>query len=213
VDETQGQPVARRRRFPLLAVLAVALTAVAFGHASVRGAFVRKDRPQSGFDMCQVTSEYFAIGWPVPFGEYMLPGGKYQFPRDAWNSFHLMSATAAVCDVLLAVALVAATGVCVFRLVHGIRVRLQFTLGNMFALTTAVAMVLGLLRLDGMVEYEDGLTPLHQCGQFDRAMVLFAVGCAVALIVSTVTGRLGSAKSDRSLDAGETDAPPERTQL
>ena len=128
---------------------------------------------------------HFSYGWPAPFGEYGLSLRKSQFFQATEMSFRFTSAAAAIGDVFLAVALVAATGMAVSRFVRRLYGRPQFTVADMLAVTTAVAMVLGLLRLDGMVEVQDGYMPLRRCTQFDRAMVLLAVGCFTALTVST----------------------------
>ena len=128
------------------------------------------------------------------------------------GDFRLRSVKAAICDLFLAVVLVSATGIAVSRFERRIRTRFQFTIGDMLSLTAAVAMVLGFIKIDQLQSVEDIYTPLHRCTPFDLTMVLFAVGFAVALIVSTVFGRLGSAKSNGTQDVAETDAPPERTQ-
>ncbi len=156
-----------------------------------------------------LVAQYFENGWPVPFGEYSLHYRKHNYLQD---SFHLTSVKAAVCDVLLAAVLVAATGVAVFRLARRVRTSLQYTVADMLALTASVAMVLGLLCLDRLPKMAivwNIYTPLHNLTQFDRAMVLFSVGCAVALTVSTACARLGSAASGRASAAADSDPPAE----
>jgi hypothetical protein len=183
MEAEQPQSVVVRRAPAVLAVLAAAATALAFLHISVWGAALPPE------------SERYFNGWPVPFGAYSPPLQDQEAP-EIWRRepFRLTSARAAVSDLFLAVALIAATAVTIYRLVRRVLASLQFTIAEMLALTTAVAMVLGIARLDDRVqEVPDLYTPVCALHPFDQVTVLFAIGCAVAFVFSSVIARLGTA--------------------
>jgi hypothetical protein len=142
-------------------------------------------------------------GWPAPFAEHKgegpcADGARAPLPlSDKLSSFHISSVTSFVCDALLYLLLIAATGTVALRLwKRGVR-RWQFSIGDMFSLIATTSMVLGLVCLDDRLslgEYpvvEDMYLRLRDLPLFDRVMTLFAIACAVWLIVSTVIARLG----------------------
>jgi hypothetical protein len=102
-----------------------------------------------------------------------------------------------ICDGLLSLLLTTATGVVILRLQKRSWTRWQFSIADMFSLITTTSMVLGLIFLDSRLSIggdpaaEDIYLRLRDLPLFDRVMVLFAIACAVWLIVSTVSARLG----------------------
>ena len=121
-----------------------------------------------------------------------------------WTSFRTSSITSLICDVLLSLLLIVATGVVVLRLERKSWTRWQFAIADMFSLITTVSMVLGLIYFDDRLSIgEDNAVAemyvrLRDLPIFDRVMVLFAIACAVWLIVSTAMERLGG-KSRRDM--------------
>jgi hypothetical protein len=206
--ESDQQEVFWVQRAPaVLALLAAAATAFAFLHLS----FWWTPSP----DFFRL-GRYFT-GWPLPFSRYSLSlietGGGYW--SDAPGSFQLTSTWAAVCDLFLAIALVDAVAVTVYRLVRRVLASLQFSIADMLALTTAVAMVLGVAHFDDRVRsVPDLYTPICALHPFDRVMVLSAIGCAVAFVFSSLIARLGSASGGETsktlATATREDNKPER---
>jgi hypothetical protein len=102
------------------------------------------------------------------------------------------------CDVLLFSTLTAATTIVASRFERGNWVRLQFSIGDLLSLITTTSMVLGIVFLDDRLSIGNQSTVegtymrLCDLPLFDRVMVVFAIACAVWLIVSTVICRLGS---------------------
>jgi hypothetical protein len=177
----------RRLRVPVLTVLVCALVVMAFAHINVVGFCYEVDvRDQwgeghgYGYRVCR--------GWPVPFAAP---------PRT-----NILQG--AVCDVFLATILLAATAVVVLRLERRGWARWQFSIADMFSLIATTSMVLGLICLDGRLSLgEDNVVEelyvrLRDLPLFDRVMVLFAIACAVWLIVSTAANRLGDKCAGRS---------------
>jgi hypothetical protein len=175
----------RRLRVPVLTVLVCALVAIAFLHIDVVGFRYRivEDDTENDTD----TSRPFDYpcpdcrGWPVPFATPVRP--------DILQG--------AICDLPLATILIAATAVVVLRLERRDWTRWQFSIADMFSLIATTSMVLGLTCLDGNLcdgnisVVKELYTRLCDLPLFDRAMVLFAIACAVWLIVSTAANRLG----------------------
>jgi hypothetical protein len=196
-----------------IAILAMVLSGIAFAHISVRGAILVEGKRYEDGELPGFYDESpykLRNGWPVPFGEHTVSYASYRF----WHSwpvgdFRLRSVTAAICDLFLAVVLITATGIAASRFARRLSGRFQFTIADMLALTAAVGMVLGFIGIDQLRYVEDIYTPLHRCTPFDLTMVLLGVGCAVALIVSTVCARLGSAPSGRASAAADSDPPSE----
>jgi hypothetical protein len=207
MEENHETLTQRLLRVPLLTILACTLAAIAFAH--VDGMGTRNRSLYDGeFDryICQIRR-----GWPVPFAGHVeycprdpksLPNMKETltfFDRidlSKETSFRKTSLTAAVCDVLLALILMAATGTAVWQLEKRRWNRLQFSIADMLSLGAAVSMALGLwcldrrLSLNGNSAVEDMYVRLRDIPLFDEVMVLFAVACAVWLIVSTAAARL-----------------------
>jgi hypothetical protein len=164
----------------------------------------RADDWSWGYRYCQ--------GWPVPFAEHEL-SRKYDDSNFddtgknvplvcrvipfMWTSLHISSITGLICDVLLSLLLVVATDVVVLRLERRTWKRLQFSIADMFSLIATVSMVLGLIYFDDRLSIgkdstvADMYVRLCDLPLFDRVMVLFAIACAVWLIVSTAMERLG----------------------
>ncbi len=162
----------------------------------------------------------FHHGWPVPFAKHELSRkyddsnmtfeGRKDVPLAGraipftWTSFRTSSITSLICDVLLSLLLIVATGVVVLRLERKSWTRWQFAIADMFSLITTVSMVLGLIYFDDRLSIgEDNAVAemyvrLRDLPIFDRVMVLFAIACAVWLIVSTAMERLGG-KSRRDM--------------
>jgi hypothetical protein len=161
---------------------------------------------------------YFRHGWPTPFGEHeerwtydanppskVVEAGPPLLRRiipSKWTSFRTDSVKAAVCDVFLSLILITATGVAVLRLEKGrCWKNPQFSIADLFCLIATTSMVLGLICLDARLSVgEDSAAEtiyvrLRDLPAFDRAMVLFAIACAVWLIVSTAANCLGDKRA------------------
>jgi hypothetical protein len=165
----------------------------------------------------------FLHGWPTPFAEHAIGGDYYDGDKGIWHrqgfldqidprnwwSLQTTSAGAAVCDAILALALVAATAAAV----RGFEKRrwspFQFSIGDMLSLTATAAMVLGLIYLDEHLSVGeesvvgDMYVRLCDLPIFDRVMALFAIACAVWLIVSTVINRLGDTRAKSGSGDGD----------
>jgi hypothetical protein len=108
----------------------------------------------------------------------------------------LESVRAAVFDLLLHAVLIAVVGVMVFRLERRRWLPFQFSISDLLSLTATASMVLGLICLDRIpFLVHEGYLQLQSLPLLDGVMILFAIACAVALIVSTVIGRLGAKKT------------------
>ncbi len=198
---------------PKIAILAMVLSGIAFAHVNVRGAIlVEGERCEDG-ELPGFYDEWaykLRNGWPVPFGEHTVAYRTYQFSLPwAVGDFRLTSFKAAICDLFLAVVLVTATGIATSRFEHRLSGRFQFTIADMLSLTVAVAMVVGFIKIDQFQSVEDIYTPLRRCTPFDLTMVFLAIGCTVALIVSTALGRLGSSGGDSTSKVVEAEEPKE----
>jgi hypothetical protein len=156
---------------------------------------------------------YFRHGWPTPFGEHeerwtydadppgnVVEAGPPLLRRmipSRWTAFRMDSAKAAICDVFLSLVLITATGVVALRLERRAWARWQFSIADLFSLMATTSMVLGLICLDARLSVggesaaETVYARLRDLPLFDRVMTLFAIACAVWLIVSTVADRLG----------------------
>jgi hypothetical protein len=98
---------------------------------------------------------------------------------------------AAILDISLHLLLIATTAVVVLRLEKTRWTHLQFSISDMLSLTAATSMVLGLIYLDRVPLAPEMYLRLETLPIFDRVMTLLAIACAVWLIVSTGSDRLG----------------------
>jgi hypothetical protein len=164
-----------------------------------------------GVDNRGMCSHSLRHGWPAPFAEHTVTcpweltkatagkasGLSSRIPfRDAvdlrcWNDFRIGSVTGMILDVLLQLLLVAAMAVAALRLEKRNWRQWQFSLADMFSLTAAVSMVLGLIYLDRAPLAPNMYLPVQAFPLLDRVAILAAVGCAVWLIVSTAANGLG----------------------
>jgi hypothetical protein len=202
--EDQTTPPKRRRwGVPVLTVLVCALTAIAFLRIDVLGVYYIRS---VGWNDEEAYEARFRHGWPTPFADH---GQKGEFERSPttlrdridtsqWTDCHMTSVTAAILDVALHLLLLAAVAVVVLRLEMRNWRRVQFSIADIFSLITTASMVLGLVYLDNRLCYaseslvEGVFVRMRDLSLFDRVMVLFAVACAVWLVVSTVIARLGT---------------------
>jgi hypothetical protein len=157
----------------------------------------------------------FCHGWPTTFAEHLEDGILVISGETCpdvclpsrfldhcnlfmWTAFRFTNVKAAILDILLHVVLIAATGVAVFRLERRRWMPFQFSIADMLSLTAMAGMVLGLVSLDRTPLCWDWYLPLQCFPLFDRVMTLVAIACAVGLIVSTASVRLGGrhAKTD-----------------
>jgi hypothetical protein len=205
------------RRVPFLVVFVCMLVTLAFIDIDAVGVDWEQSPP---YAQGQVT---FLHGWPVPFGEHKVrctwrrgDGDEWECRPPflnrvnpfMWTPFRMFNVTTAVFDGIAQLLLVGATGVAVLRLQRRRWTRFQFSIAEMFSLTAATSFVLGLIGL-GTVARDKGIClPLQAFSYFDQAIVLFAVACAVWLIVLSALNRLGRAKdgadqgSDEDKEAG-----------
>jgi hypothetical protein len=203
----------RRLRVPVVALLACMLAAIAFVHINAFGIYSCHSHTE-GFPRADSGGPYedcMRHGWPVPFARHKViaRGGTWkasfadQVNVFAWDSFHVESTKGMICDAFLWFTLTAATGAAFLRLERRRWARLQFSIADMFSLMATASMVLGLIYLDNHLSFrgqpvvDDLYVWLRDLPWFDRVMVLFAVACAVWLIVSTVTDRLGDKRAER----------------
>jgi hypothetical protein len=196
----------------VLAVLACVLVTVAFLDVDVGGFFVGTyGGPYYFSGPCQACS-CFHHGWPTAFAEHAEDGVIDPYHSDCepgtslplgflehcnpfmWTAFRFTNVKTAILGILLHVSLIAATGVAVFRLGQRRWKPLQLSIADMLSLTAIVGMILGLVCLDQAPLFEEWYLPLRSLPLFDWLMTLFAIACAVGLIVSTVIGRLGVKK-------------------
>jgi hypothetical protein len=208
----------RLLRMPVVAVLACALVAVAFLHINVVGIYCDYRWNGEGITWSMIApyyedfyGDYFRHGWPVPSAKHkLIVNPRIQPPRfldklnlSKWDSFRIDSVKAVIGDVFLAIVLTAATGAAFLRLERRRWSRLQFSIADMFSLIATASMVLGLLCLDSRLSLgrepvvEEMYVRLRDLPRFDRVTVLFAIACAVWLVVSTLIGRLGSKRAKR----------------
>ncbi|MFZ1935873.1 MAG: hypothetical protein WCB27_08685 [Thermoguttaceae bacterium] len=197
---TRPKPFYTRAR--LLTVFVCTLVVLSFMHMAIVGATTRSNTYQD-------LKHTILHGWPAPFAEHRSgwnffadgavnpPSFSERVDPTKWTSFHISSVTNLICDGLLSLLLTTATGVVILRLQKRSWTRWQFSIADMFSLITTTSMVLGLIFLDSRLSIggdpaaEDIYLRLRDLPLFDRVMVLFAIACAVWLIVSTVSARLG----------------------
>ena len=156
---------------------------------------------------------HFRHGWPTAFGEHAEKWTYDSLPppnvveagppllrrviRPNWTSFRTDSVMGAMCDVFLSLILITATGVVVLRLERKRWRHLQFSIADLFSLIATTSMVLGLVCLDSRLSIgeesavEGMYVRMRDLPLFDRVITLFAIACAVWLIVSTAANRLG----------------------
>jgi hypothetical protein len=202
MESVQPQPSWVRKAPIVLALLAAAVTGFAFLHISLYG------ERSCYYYFEGAGREYFEFitGWPVPFG-------RHHEDESAWAALlRPANLQAAACDLFLAVALVVATAVTIHRFVRRVLASLQFTIADMLALTTAVAMVLGVASLDRERSDRQLYTPLRTLSEFDQVTVLLSLGCAVALVFSSVFARLGSAGSSATSKTPATEESEDQTE-
>jgi hypothetical protein len=206
--------VQRLSRTPVFAILACLLVAAAFVDIDVLGF-----SPNPGAEDTYVSldgSEFgFYHGWPAAFARHVqhnrdatpLYGeGRIQYPSPSfldrinptkWEMLRLESVRAAVFDLFLHAVLIAVVGVMVFRLERRRWLPFQFSISDLLSLTATASMVLGLICLDRIpFLVHEGYLQLQSLPLLDGVMILFAIACAVALIVSTVIGRLATKQTD-----------------
>jgi hypothetical protein len=199
----------RISRLHLLTVLACLLVANAFACIDYVGNCYSHGANQEYY------KHYLRHGWPTTFAEHTVigrwppgtPAFRLQIPFPyfdqvnplGWTDFRITNVRASVLDVSLHLLLIAATAVVVLRLERRGWARVQFSIADMLSLTAATSMVLGLVYLDRVPLVPDIYLRLQTLPLFNRIMTLFAIACAVWLIVSTAMERLGGSRDkDRS---------------
>ena len=199
----------------MLTVLVCTCVAIAFIHLDILGVHF------SDFGEDEEIPEYtyerhYCHGWPTAFLEHIdickygpnhLDEGPPFLDRVnpiKWTS-HITNMGAAILDGFLHLILIAATAVVVLRLERRGWARVQFSIADMLSLIATVSMVLGLICFDDRLSIgkdsavEGMFLRLRDLPPFDRVMVLFAIACAVWLIVSTAMERSGGKRDkDRS---------------
>ncbi len=189
-----------RSRVPLFTVFACVLVAVAFAHINVLGVYRSYPHfPGEGNPaFYSMVEDHFQHGWPIPYATHKLVGDVEPKDTSLQPAFSIESLKGLICDAFLSLTFIAVTGVAVLRLERRRWGRLQFSIADMFSLIATTSMVLGLACLDGRLCVGDESAAegiyvrLCDLPLFDRLAVLFAVACAVWLVISTALARLGN---------------------
>jgi hypothetical protein len=144
------------------------------------------------FQTCNGDEYYWSVGWPTIYGD----AGGCRLPAICWpHELQNIQARRLLVDVFVAAVLVVSPAV-VFRLRRGGSLGGgQFSLSDLFVLTTAVAVLCALRSLERVSEwsnwgYEPSLllyTRLSACPWYDQIAISIAIICALYVAIAAVS--------------------------
>jgi hypothetical protein len=200
----------RLARLHIFTVLACALVAIALVRIDWCGTCYSHPTRDG---LCE---HHLCHGWPTPFADHSVThpwqlgtpntGSRLtssipflaMVDPQLWDDFRMNSVTGAIFDVSLHLFLIAATAAVILRLERRGWARGQFSIADMLSLTAAAGMVLGLICPVRIPLAAETYLPLDTLRLFDAVMVLFAVACAVWLVVSMLLTGLGKRNDSRA---------------
>jgi hypothetical protein len=171
-----------RLRVAMLTTVITALVLAALVDATIRGP--RDGGAGGGYG----SDDLVGHGWPVVFAVHTLMAAR------PWQTVRLISPYVAVCDIALALLLCLSTGVVVFRFAFRLGGRLQWSIADILSLTVGAAAACGLVRFEQACDFRLSLLwpygPTRLYPWFDQAAIYVAIGCTLALVLSTGMARL-----------------------
>ena len=176
----------------VITAIMCALVAAAFVHVNVWGTCEYQSTEGPDF-------EFYTHGWPLAFAQHK-ERANYSSPSLSGTllspSVRMISARAAVSDVLLSLAMCVAIGAVVMRLEWRLRSRLRVTAPELISLTAGAFVVLATALHQHLREAP--LNSTERCSLireycwFDQAMMYMAIACSAALLVLAAIHLLSS---------------------